>query len=430
MRKDIDELLKHALTPTQEPDFWLNQKILNQIKETKRMDGKKMRRIPAAAIAAAVILGAGSVTAYAAWKYMTPDKMAESLKDYTLMEAFQGGDAITINEKQSCGGYNVTLLGIVSGKNISQFASEHNGVVEEDRTYTAVAIENADGTPMPDISEDAYADLAFCVSPLIKGYDPNWYNVITMRGGYSELQDNGILYRLVECDNVEVFADHGLYLCVSDGTFYNQEAYRYDQETGEITRNEDYEGLNALFELPIDASKADPQAAAEYLTSLEESEQGQDEEGQDENSQNKDVQGENGTGQAADTQDAALKGDDAAESAEAPAENTAVEAWMQKLTPENIDQYARRIESTVMTLTPDEKGIIEYAYDLGSRGGGSGSLKVDFIFPDGKPGMSDAFDYSWDGSDDLEKLLISTYELKEDGTVVFAVYEPKEADGQ
>ena len=53
MKKDINELLKHALTPTQEPDFWLNQKILNQIKETNRMDGKKMRRIPAAAIAAA-----------------------------------------------------------------------------------------------------------------------------------------------------------------------------------------------------------------------------------------------------------------------------------------------------------------------------------------------------------------------------------------
>ena len=46
MKKDINELLKHALTPTQEPDFWLNQKILNQIKETNRMDGKKMRRIP------------------------------------------------------------------------------------------------------------------------------------------------------------------------------------------------------------------------------------------------------------------------------------------------------------------------------------------------------------------------------------------------
>ena len=80
MKKDINELLKHALTPTQEPDFWLNQKILNQIKETNRMDGKKMRRIPAAAIAAAVILGAGTVTAYAAWKYKTPDKMAKASK--------------------------------------------------------------------------------------------------------------------------------------------------------------------------------------------------------------------------------------------------------------------------------------------------------------------------------------------------------------
>ncbi len=427
MKKDINELLKHALTPTQEPDFWLNQKILNQIKETNRMDGKKMRRIPAAAIAAAVILGAGTVTAYAAWKYKTPDKMAESFKDYTLMEAFQGGDAITINERQSYGGYNVTLLGIVSGKNISQFVSEHNGVVEEDRTYTAVAIENADGTPMPDTSEDAYADLAFCVSPLIKGYDPNWYNVITMRGGYSEFQENGILYRLVECDNVEVFADHGLYLCVSDGTFYNQEAYRYDEATGEITRNEDYTGLNALFQLPIDASKADPKAAAEYLTSLEESEQGQDEDEQDGNGQaeNLDKDSIDVHTHVSDGQGADLKGDDAAETEDYSAGNTVVDAFMQKLTPDNIDQYAKRIESTVQKLTPDEDGMIHYAYDLEGHGRGSGSIKVDFMFPDGKTGMSEAFGYDWDDSDSLESVLISTYELLEDGTVVFAMYEPK-----
>lgn len=395
MKKDIDELLKHALTPTQEPDFWLNQKILNQMKETKHMDGKKVRRIPAAVVAAAVILGAGSVTAYAAWKYMTPDKVAESFKDYALMEAFQGEDAVMINERQSYGGYNITLLGIVSGKNISQYASEHNGVVEDDRTYTAVAIENADGTPMPDTSEDAYGDLAFCVSPLIKGYDPNWYNVVTMRGGYSEFQDNGILYRLVECDNVEVFADHGLYLCVSDGTFYNPAAYNYDEATGEITRNEGYEGLNALFELPIDASKADPQAAAEYLTSLEESEQNTDEDVQDEDM-------------------------DVSE------EDAAIAAWMEKLTPENIDQYAKRIESTQQVLTPDEEGMIHYAYNLEGHGAGSASVSTNEIFPDGKLGMSSQFNFTAQGT--VESILVATFELQEDGTVLFVMYEPKEPE--
>lgn len=270
MKKDMDELLKQALAPTDEPDFWLNQRILNQIKETKRMDMRNARRVPVAAIAAAIALGAGSVSAYAAWKYLDPKDVVENLQDKKLMEAFQGKDAVMVNERQSFGGYNVTFLGIVSGKDITEHERTHNGTVSEDRTYTVVAIENADGTPM----DDTYADLSFFVSPLIKGYDPNWYNAVTMRGDYSEFIEDGILYRLATCDNVEIFADHGLYLCVSDSTFYNREAYVYDKATGEITRNEAYKGLNALFGLPIDISKADPAAVAEYRTVIEEEEDG------------------------------------------------------------------------------------------------------------------------------------------------------------
>ena len=68
MKRDLDTLLKQALTPTMEPDRRLNQGILRQVKENKTMDMKKVRRIPAAAVAAAIVLGAGSVTAYASWK--------------------------------------------------------------------------------------------------------------------------------------------------------------------------------------------------------------------------------------------------------------------------------------------------------------------------------------------------------------------------
>ena len=44
MKKQLDELLKYALTPIDEPSFWLNQKILNQVKEQKEMVGKEKRR--------------------------------------------------------------------------------------------------------------------------------------------------------------------------------------------------------------------------------------------------------------------------------------------------------------------------------------------------------------------------------------------------
>ncbi len=67
---------------------------------------------------------------------------------------------------------------------------------------------------------------------------------------YNE-QDADDLYQLLECNNVENLADE-LYICVIDSMFYNARAYQYDEVTGEISRNEEYEGLNALFVLPIE----------------------------------------------------------------------------------------------------------------------------------------------------------------------------------
>ena len=79
-----------------------------------------------------------------------------------------------------------------------------------------------------------------------------------MSGNYTDMTEDGILYRLFECDSIEMFADHDLYLCVSEGMFYNTDAYCYDELTGKIRRNEEYEGLNALFKLPLVISNANP----------------------------------------------------------------------------------------------------------------------------------------------------------------------------
>ena len=272
MESKLDELLKRALAPNEDAEYWLNQKIFIQMEEKQSMARKKntLRRIPAAMLTAAIVVGATSLTAYATWKYLSAQEATEKAGDITLAEAFLSEDAISINESQSYGGYRVTLMGMVSGENLSQYYrfDRHSSSFRTDRTYAVVSIENADGTSMPETSEDAYGELDLFVSPLIKGLNPSLYNVASMNGNYTELWDNGVLYRLVECDDVEIFADRGLYLCVCDGSFYNKAAYHYDEETGEITRNEDYSGMNALFELPVDEAMADPGKAAEYLAYL------------------------------------------------------------------------------------------------------------------------------------------------------------------
>lgn len=270
MESRIDELLMRALAPTNDAEDWLNQKILRRVEEMQNMNEKQnyIKKISVAVMTAALVLGVTSLTAYASWRYLSAQEVAEEVKDFQLADAFLSEDAICVNEVQSYGGYRITLLGMVSGDDLSQYPRVHDNTLQTDRVYAVVTIENEDGTPMPDTSSEAYGELEFFVSPLVGGLNPVTYNAASMNGNYSEMWENGALYRLIECDNVDIFADRGLYLCVSEGSFYDKSAYQYDKETGQISRNEDYSGLNALFDLPVDTAKADPEKATEYLALL------------------------------------------------------------------------------------------------------------------------------------------------------------------
>lgn len=272
MKDNLEKMLQNALTPSEKPDIWLDQNIINTVKraqtETKgaemevTMRKSWIKKVPAVALAAVVLLSAGSLTAYAVGQYLKPEQAAEKLEDQKLKDAFQGEDAVSINESQSYGGYTATLLGMVSGKNLSKYETESDGEILSDRTYAVVAIENEDGTPMQKLDEE---ESSFLVSPLIQGENPARINIFTMHGGYSAFVEDGVLYRIVECDNLEAFADQSVYLCVSNTVLYDADGFHYNKKSGEITRNEEYKGLNALFQLPLDTSRADEKAAEEQL---------------------------------------------------------------------------------------------------------------------------------------------------------------------
>lgn len=166
-----------------------------------------------------------------------------------------------MNQTVASGGYTFSFLGIASGENLSGFQSDSQ--VNPKRTYAVLAIAKTDGTAMA-----ADGSESFFVSPLIKGQKPWQVNITTMNGGYTEFAEGGVLYRLIECDDIEMFADRGLYLCVSTSDFYDKNAFTYDEETGEITTNPDYSGACALFDLPLDPAKADRAKADAYLETL------------------------------------------------------------------------------------------------------------------------------------------------------------------
>lgn len=257
--RQMDRMLSRALTQQAKPDAALQQKVCSQWKERREMNRNKKWMAAAAAVACVLAV---AVSVGAAGRYLSSRQVAEEFNMDNMAKAFSEGNGIEINQTQTYGDYNVTLLGVTSGANLGWPQPEE---IEKEKTYAVVAIEKTDGTPMPDGTDDQEMPQDFFVSPLIEGYNPLNFNVMTMDGSVTWDVINGVEYRIVECDNVEIFADHKLHLCVMDSTFYNKDAYNYDPETGVITPNADYTGMNLLFDLPLDASKADPQKVEEYL---------------------------------------------------------------------------------------------------------------------------------------------------------------------
>jgi len=339
MRDEFDSRLKEAMRPSQEPDFWLNQKIINGNQEVKKMGDKRWKRT-AVTVGAIGLLMVSSVGVTAAVRYFSADQVAEKTEDNKLMAAFNSKDAIDINETQQTGGYDITLLGMVSGKNLSDYKSYVDGELQSDKTYAVVAIDHADGTKMQEKDKDGYnvgyID-QFFVSPFIEGYNPNQYNAYAFNGGATYFVKDGVLYWLLETDNLEMFATHTIYLGVTESLGTVGEAYVYQEDSGKIEKKEDYSGVSALFTLPIDKSKGSEEKAKAYMDSL--------------------------WGEEDDTEEAE--------------ETDADSEFFDNLTLENIEEYATREESTVQILKPDKDGYITWKCELKDETSTDGTMLVD-----------------------------------------------------
>lgn len=221
-----------------------------QMPERKYVLMKKKRFALVAAALSAMLV----VSAAAALILLQPQDVAQRVGNDTLAAAFTQDEAITVNETKTVSDYEVTLMGLVSGEGLSRVESLPEGV-KRDKTYAVLAYARIDGTAI----EDDVPELT--VSPLVEGFAPWQLNAWTLGGGTSTFAQDGVLYYLFECDNVEPFADHTVYLAVYPGTHIppSAETFGFDPATGSITPK----GAAALFTLPLDESKADPQKALE-----------------------------------------------------------------------------------------------------------------------------------------------------------------------
>ncbi len=311
---------------------------------------RQRSKVVAAVVCTVILLGSGSV--YAANHYLNPSQIVDEISaDSALSKAFADKDAITINETQTSNGYDITLLGLVSGEKLGLYLTdETKKEVSDKHSYAALAISKSEGSKM--------SNRNFCVSPLINGEAFTDVNAATLNVGLSWFEKDGVIYELIECDNLEIFADRGVYLSLVDNFGDEVAAFRMNEATGKYHKVEDYAGTSALFTLPLDKDKADTVAADKFLASLKREEDSE-------------TDGERAAVGVAvgDASDEAIN-----------YINEKAQALVDSITEDNLEEYFVLDESRpTFTARPNEKGWIDFGtayveeYDW-TVNGGSGYL--------------------------------------------------------
>lgn len=217
---------------------------------------KPIRKIAVLAAAAAAL----TISAYAAVLWLSPTQVAEHIGAPRLAAAFAREDAQNLNETVQAGDYSVTLAGLVSGKGLTDW--EEN--MDLSHTYVVVSIQRTDGTPL----DKDFDFTGHSLTPLVSGYTPWSVNNWTLGCGLTGFAQDGIYYYLLDVKNLEIFADHTIYLAFYEGGAPSQEIFSM-AEDGTISFAETYKGPHALFTLSLDQSLADPAAVQDFFQANE-----------------------------------------------------------------------------------------------------------------------------------------------------------------
>ena len=204
--------------------------------------------------AAMAALLAVSVSTAVLW--LSPSQVAEHMEEPLLAAAFDSEDAVAINETAAVGDYTVTLAGMVSGGDLSAVPTEYNGELISDRTYAVFTLTRTDGQPL----EEQPEGLAY--TPLVGGYHVRAVNAWTLGATCQSFVQDGTAYYLFDTRNLEMFADHPVYFAIYEGSVPSADTFDM-KEDGTIALKEGVTGV--LFTLPLDESRADPEAAEAFV---------------------------------------------------------------------------------------------------------------------------------------------------------------------
>lgn len=242
---------------------------------------QKPWRIRRAVIAAAVcvLLLSLTVGAGAVKSLLSAREAADALGWGKISAAFEKGSVIEMDQEERVGDYIVRPMAIATVENSDELPVS----LETGHSYVVLSFRRADGTAIPDSIERVEYDLErlsndYKCELLISGIPTDVVNSATMGQSGCLMVMDGICYRVIDCTNLEVFGDRTVYLAVYDSPFETEQfgtvhAIAEDalkmKEDGTIDYFEDFPNPHALFTLPFEEDKADPERAQEYLDSLD-----------------------------------------------------------------------------------------------------------------------------------------------------------------
>lgn len=215
-----------------------------------------MKKFGRTGLILAAVVAALTLSVSAAYLLLNPSEAAKELDDPALAEAFAGEDAVLMNETAVVGDYDVTLLGMVSGRNLSEFG----GDLDQNHTYIMTALTRTDGTPLEQVSYDAFSTV---ITPLVAGYPVHAVNCWTLDAFARCKVVDGVAYYLLDTQSLEMFADRTVYLAVYQDEFAPSTDQFDMAADGSLSYAAGHEG--ALFTLPLDPAKADPAAAEAFV---------------------------------------------------------------------------------------------------------------------------------------------------------------------
>lgn len=253
-RNAFDELSFSADFEARTADL-LRNRARELEKERTNMTIRKTKKI-AVLIAACIALLAVSVSAAMLW--LSPAQVAEEYDQPLLAEAFKGPGAISINETVESGDFSITLLGLVSGRDLDVL----NPDLEMDHTYSVLALRRLDGA---ELTNEDFDFSRYTMTPLVAGCSPSAVNNWTLNAGASGFAKDGVYYYLLDTQSLEMFADRTVYMAYYEGSVPNNTIFTV-AEDGTIAFADDFTGVHALFTLPLDPAKADPAAVKAFLS--------------------------------------------------------------------------------------------------------------------------------------------------------------------